>query len=130
MKAYGIGRLTANIDLKKTSTGRSTTSFTLACGKPNKKQLEQEGKPTADFIKCVAWQKTAELLAQYTGKGSELFVEGEITTRSYKDTDGKTVYVTEVNVNEVRFLSNAQRNAQPEQVQEAPLEITADYLPF
>lgn len=129
MKAYGIGRITSDLELRKTPAGKSACSFTLACDKPNKKQLESEGKPSADFIRMVAWGKTAELLCQYCGKGTQLFVDGDIVAGSYVDNNGKTQFTTEVNVREVKFLSQGKNNKPTDEA--VPLElINNDDLPF
>lgn len=89
------GRLTKDIELRRTTSGKTCTSFTLAVNR-NKKET--------DFINCVAWDKVAELLERYTHKGSQIGVEGRIQTRNYDDRNGKKVYVTEVLVNSISFL--------------------------
>ena len=109
-----VGRLTKDPVLRKTANGSSVTSFTLAVNR----KYKQEGQPDADFINTVAWNKTADIVVQYTHKGSLVGVEGRIQTRSYDDKDGKRVYVTEVVADSVQFLesksaaaSNANSNA-------------------
>lgn len=89
------GRLTKDIELRRTTSGKTCTSFTLAVNR---------NKQETDFINCVAWDKLAELLEQYTHKGSQIGVEGRIQTRNYDDRNGKKVYVTEVLVNSISFL--------------------------
>lgn len=129
-----VGRLTAKPELRQTQSGKGVTSFTLACDRQYGKNKE------ADFISCVAWDKTAEVIVNYTDKGRLIAVDGRIQTRNYKDRDGKTVYVTEVVVNQVQLLSGREQAEQ--QPVEAPqttaqpfesndsVEITADDLPF
>ncbi len=97
-----VGRLTKDPVLRKTANGVSVTSFTLACTR----RFKQEGQPDADFINTVAWNKTADIVQQYTHKGSLVGVEGRIQTRSYDDKDGKRVYVTEVVADSVQFLES------------------------
>ena len=87
-----VGRLTKDPVLRKTANGASVVSFTVACTR----RFKQEGQPDADFINTVAWNKTADIVSQYTHKGSLVGVEGRIQTRSYDDQSGKRVYVTEV----------------------------------
>ena len=129
-----VGRLTAKPELRQTQSGKGVTSFTLACDRQYGKNKE------ADFISCVAWDKTAEVIVNYMDKGRLIAVDGRIQTRNYKDRDGKTVYVTEVVVNQVQLLSGREQAEQ--QPVEAPqttaqpfesndsVEITADDLPF
>lgn len=95
-----VGRLTKEVELRKTQSGASVVSFTVACNR----RFKQEGQPDADFINCVAWNKVADLMAQYLRKGALIGVEGRIQTRSYDGQDGKRVYVTEVVADSVQFL--------------------------
>ena len=95
-----VGRLTKDPILRKTQSGASVTSFTVACDR----RIKAEGQPTADFINCVCWNKVADNTAQYTHKGSLVGVEGRIQTRSYDDQSGRRVYVTEVVADSVQFL--------------------------
>lgn len=95
-----IGRTTRDIELRRTGNCTAVASFTLAVNRDFKTNDGQE----ADFIQCVAWKKTAELLEQYVHKGDRIAVNGSIRTRNYEDNYGKKVYVTEVLVNHVEFL--------------------------
>ncbi|MGI6511908.1 MAG: single-stranded DNA-binding protein [Catenisphaera adipataccumulans] len=97
-----IGRLTRDLELRRTQSGTSVLSFTLAVGR----RSPQPGQPDADFINCVAWSKTAELMAQYLHKGSMCAVEGRIQTRNYENNQGQRVYVTEVVAESVQFLDS------------------------
>ncbi|WP_270620699.1 single-stranded DNA-binding protein [[Clostridium] innocuum] len=108
------GRLTKDPVLRKTANGASVVSFTVACTR----RFKQEGQPDADFINTVAWNKTADIVHQYTHKGSLVGVEGRIQTRSYDAQSGKSAFETEVAADSVQFLgsksaaaSNANSNA-------------------
>ena len=123
------GRLTKDADLRKTTSGKSVASFSLAVDRGRK----VEGQPTADYVPCVAWDKTADLLAQYCHKGSLIGVEGKIQTRSYEDPHSrKKVYITEVVINNLTFLeTKGQTQQQTEQFNDMPvMDIEADDLPF
>lgn len=102
-----VGRLTKDPVLRKTGAGKSVVSFTTACDR----KVKAEGQPTADFISCIAWNKVADLMAQYLHKGSLVGVEGRIQTRSYDDQTGKRVYITEVVVDSVQFLESKSTSA-------------------
>ena len=106
------GRLTKTPELKKTQSGSSVCSFTLAVDR----QFKKSDQPEADFISCVAWNKTADLMAQYLHKGSLIGVEGRIQTRSYDNQQGQKVYVTEVITDSVQFLE-PKSNSQQQQEQ-------------
>ena len=103
-----VGRLTKDIELRKTNSNISTCTFTLACNR--RFANANNGGPTADFINCVAWRQSADFLAQYASKGSIVGVEGRITTRSYDGQNGK-VYVTEVTCDNVQLIGSSNRTA-------------------
>lgn len=112
-KAILEGRIVREIELRKTASGKSYTSFTLAVNRTYK----QEGQPDADFITCVAWGKNADVLEKYTEKGTLISVDGHIQTRSY-ESNGKKVYVTEVVCESVHLIeSKKQKPAQQTQPQ-------------
>lgn len=100
-KVILVGRITKDPALRKTQNGTSVVSFTLACNR----RVPSQGQD-ADFINCVAWNKTADFMAQYVRKGALLGIEGRIQTRNYDDKDGKRVYVTEVVADSVQFLES------------------------
>lgn len=103
-----IGRLTKNIDLRQTSTGKAMTYFTLAV---NRNFKNEQGVNGADFVNCVAFGAQAENMAKFLTQGSLIGVEGRISTRNFQGKDGNTVYVTEVIASNVTFLeSKKQQN--------------------
>lgn len=101
-----VGRLTKDIELRKTSSNISTCTFTLAC---NRKFSSGNNGPTADFINCVAWRQSADFLAQYASKGAIVGVEGRITTRNYEGQNGR-VYVTEVTCDSVQLIGGSKNS--------------------
>lgn len=127
----GIGRLTKDIELKSTQTGKSVVNFSFAVDKGKDNLGNDLG---ANFINCVAWGKTAELLNTYTKKGSKLLVQGELTSRNYQDNTGRTVYVVEVVVNRVEFLDTRQQTTNQfstvDDYVEQQVEVSSDSLPF
>ena len=136
-KVILIGRTTKEIDLRRTTNGNAVVSFTLAV--ENRYQKDEEGKNTVDFINCVAWNKTAEIMDQYVSKGQKIAVEGRIQTRNYEDKDGKRVYVTEVLVSSLEMLEYVKKDTAQAQnedsystnvEQEEEYEELDDDLPF
>ena len=97
-----VGRLTRDPELRKTQSGTSVCSFTMAVGR----RVSTQGQPDADFINCVAWNKTADLMTQYLHKGSLIGLEGRIQTRSYDNQQGQRVYVTEVVAENFQLLES------------------------
>ena len=98
----GIGRLTRDPEVRYTQSGKACARFTLAIDR----RKSGDGNQQADFISCVAWEKTAEVISQYTGKGRKIAVEGRIQTRSYDGNDGTKRYVTEVVVQSMEFCDS------------------------
>ncbi|MBR5301169.1 MAG: single-stranded DNA-binding protein [Bacteroidales bacterium] len=93
-----VGRTTKDIEIRTTASGTTVANFTLAVDRYSK------GEKTADFISCVAYNKTAELLNTYVSKGQRIGIVGRISTGSYQNKNGDKVYTTDVIVNEVEFL--------------------------
>lgn len=96
-----IGRTTKGIELKYTATNISVANFSLAVTRSYK---NANGEYESDFINCIAFGKLAETIKNYVNKGDRLGVEGRIQTRSYQNTEGKNVYITEVIVENIEFL--------------------------
>ena len=93
------GRLTRDPDVRYTDGGTSIARFTLAVDR----RFKQEGGPTADFPKCVAFGKTAEFIEKYFRQGMKLELTGRIQTRSYTNNDGVKVYTTDIVAEQVGF---------------------------
>ena len=106
-----VGRLTRDPELRKTQSGTSVCSFTMAVGR----RVSTQGQPDADFINCVAWRQTAEFISRYIKKGYMMSVEGRIQTRQYQDQQGQTRYVTEVLAEQVQNLTPRDPNQAPQQ---------------
>ena len=100
-KVLLTGRLAKDPELRYTQSGTGVASFTLAV---NRKFTNQNGEREADFINCVAWNKTAEFVANYFKKGQEMALEGRLQVRSYDDNNGQRKWVTEVVVEQVEFV--------------------------
>ena len=96
------GRITRDIETKYTQSQLAIASYTLAVDR----EVKKEGSPTADFINCTAWGKTAETMAKYLAKGSKIIVTGRIQTRNYENKEGVKVYVTEIMVDRFEFCDS------------------------
>lgn len=106
-RAVLLGRLTADPELKQTTSGVSVTSFTLAVDRRYKNGEE----PQADFIPIVCWRQTAEFVSRYFRKGSPILVCGSIQVRKWTDKDGQNRYATEVVADEVSFTGSKESDA-------------------
>lgn len=96
-----VGRITRDPEIRVSPSGTSVCNFTLAV---NRNFKNQAGEYEADFVSCVAFNQTANLMEQYVAKGQLLSVQGRIQTRNYEDNTGRRVYVTEVVATNVSFL--------------------------
>lgn len=106
------GRAVKDWELKYTPNGVAVASCTMAV---QRKFKNAAGGYDADFISLVAWKKTAELLVEYVRKGDHFGISGSIQTRNYDNSEGKKVYITEINVNEFDFPQKAKGEAKQSQ---------------
>lgn len=104
-----LGRLTRDPEVRYTATGKVACEFTLAVDRPYVNQNEQK---EADFITCIAWGKTAEVIGNHVYKGQRLLVEGRLQIRSYDAKDGSKRWVTEVIVNHGEFIERKEQQEQ------------------
>ena len=102
-KAFLIGRLTREPELKYTASNVAIVNFSIAI---DRQYTNEQGEKETDFINIVAFKKQAENVKKYVTKGSLVAIDGRIQTRNYDDKDGKKVYVTEVLAERVQFLNS------------------------
>jgi single-strand DNA-binding protein len=104
-KAFIIGNLTKDPEVRATGTGISVCTFTVAV---QRRFQNAQGERQADFIPVVCWRGLADNCGKYLHKGSKAGVIGSVQTRSYDAADGTKRYVTEVVADEVEFLERPQ----------------------
>ncbi|MGN1275469.1 MAG: single-stranded DNA-binding protein, partial [Floccifex sp.] len=85
-----VGRITKELELKKTPSGASMCTYTIAVNR----NRNVDGQPDADFISCETWNRQAENMVQFLHKGSLIGIEGRINTRTYNTNNGQKVYST------------------------------------
>lgn len=119
-----MGRLTSDVEVRKTTTGKSVASFTLAVSKSTGDE--------ADFFDVSAWEKSAELLEQYTKKGSKIIVQGRLGQQSWEDKEsGKKRSKVVITATDVTFLdtkSEAKKDTVNNDVGDEPINL--DDIPF
>ena len=110
-KVILVGRLVRDTETRVTQGDNATyiTRYTLAVDRKFKK----DGEPSADFINCVAFGKSAEFAEKYFFKGMKVGVTGHLQTSSYTNKEGQKVYTTDVVIEEQEFCENKQANGQP-----------------
>lgn len=123
-----IGRLCAQPEIKKTTSGVSVCSVSIAVDRDYK----VNGEKATDFIPCVAWRGTAEFVEKYFRKGDMIAVVGSLESRKYKDKDGNNRTVWEVKADRVNFCGGkkevSQENTQT--FEDVSDELSDDTLPF
>ena len=97
-----VGNLTRDPELRATEQGNAVCSFTVAV---NRRYRDQDGNTPTDFIPVVVWRDLAENCAKYLAKGRKVAVSGALQIRSYTDRDGVKRWVSEIQANEVDFLT-------------------------
>lgn len=99
-KVILTGRLTHSPELKRTNSGTSVVQFSVAVRRNFK---NADGEYDTDFINCVAWKQTAEMVARYFGKGDGITISGSIQTRTYTAKDGSERKAVEVVADSIEF---------------------------
>ena len=107
-KVILIGNITKNIELKSLPSGMKVASFGLATNRTWKDNNGQK-QEQAEFHNIVSFGKQAEVIAQYCGKGDQLFIEGRIQTRSWDKEDGTKAYRTEIVLENFQFGNKTEK---------------------
>lgn len=94
------GRITKDLELKKSTSDVSIVNFSIACERDFK---DQNGEKVTDFFDVVAFRNTAEFVAKYFGKGRMIIINGTLQTRSWTDKDGNKRKAVEIVANNVYF---------------------------
>ena len=130
-----IGRLTRDVELKKTSSGKSVATFNLAVAGYSKKES------TTYFFECVSWNATADNLARYSNKGDLIAIDGHLVQESYQDKNGVTRNKTKIVADIIQYLSTKKDREEHAQVEsndkpeykpnkDIPVHDDDDKLPF
>ena len=100
-KVILIGNMTADPELKATTSGISVCSFSIAVNR----RVSKDGEQACDFITIQTWRQTAEFVSRYFKKGMPILVCGQLQQRTWTDNQGNKRYATEVVADEVSFVS-------------------------
>ena len=131
-KAILIGNLGQDPELRYTPSGTAVCNLRIATNE-SYKNAEGEKIEKVEWHNVVAWAQLAEICGEYLKKGSQVYIEGSLQTRSYEDRDGNTKYTTEIKAREMQMLggrgdggsNGAKAEARPE-----PAAEPDDGLPF
>ena len=102
-KAILIGNLGADPELRYTGSGTAVCNFNVAT---NESYKDRDGNlvEKTEWHRVVAWDRLAEICAEYLKKGRQVYIEGSIQTRQWEDQDGNTKYTTEIKAREMQML--------------------------
>lgn len=123
-----MGRLTRDVDLRMTNSnlviGRFNVAVDRKLSKEKRMEAESNNQPTADFISCIAFGRTAEVIEQYFHKGNKIAITGHIQTGSYENQQGQRIYTTDVIVDSFDFVeSNSSSNTNTNQGYSNPFDL-------
>ncbi|PIS62212.1 single-stranded DNA-binding protein [Corynebacterium striatum] len=129
----GVGNLVADPELK--GQNNNVVNFRVAIQRAFKNK--QTGEYETDFLTCVAFGKTAEIIANNFSKGQKIGITGSVQTGSYENKEGNRVFTTDIAVNQVTFVERKQQGNKPQQTQakdnpfaNGGADISEDSLPF
>jgi single-strand DNA-binding protein len=105
-KVILIGNLTKDVELKNLPSGNLVANFALATNESWNDKATGEKKTKVEYHNVTMYGKLAELASKYTQKGSKVYLEGKLQTRSWEDKNGSKRYTTEVNASIMEFLSS------------------------
>ncbi len=124
-------------EVRTTPTGTKVATVSLATTTRWKDTESKETKERPEWHRVVLWGRNAEVVAEYATKGSQLYVEGPLQTRSWTDRDGTKRYTTEVVARRVQLLGRSEDRKVPEAKEAAPeapapqqAEVPEDDMPF
>lgn len=120
-KVLLIGRLTKDPDIRVSQNGMKVARYTMA--------VDRRGED-ADFIPCIAFDKKAEFVEKYLRKGTKIAIVGRIQTGSYTNKEGRTVYTTDIIVDEHEFAESKKVEQEARQAEEFATLPEEAKLPF
>lgn len=103
-KAIIVGRLGKDPEIRYMPNGDAVANVTVATSETWRDKQSGEKKETTEWHRVVFFRKLAEIASQYLKKGSQVYIEGKITTRKWQDKDGQERYTTEIVANEMTML--------------------------
>lgn len=112
-KVILIGNLGKDPEVRHLENGAVVANFSIATSETYTDRATGERKENTDWHNIVVWRGLAEVVEKYVRKGTKIYVEGKLKTRSWQDKEGNTRYTTEVVADELTMLSRADANSSP-----------------
>lgn len=127
-KVILLGNLGKDPEIRHLENGRAVTNFTLATSETYKNR-DGNRVTNTEWHNVVLWTPLAEIAEKYLKKGSQVYIEGKLTTRSYDDKDGNKKYVTEVVGREMTLLGSRPDGGNGTAGEEAPKAEAQNTMP-
>ena len=129
-----MGRLTRDPEVRySANTQLANARFSVAVdrrlSKEKRMEAENNNQPTADFINCVAFGRTPEVIGQYFHKGTKIAITGHIQTGSYENQQGQRIYTTDVIIDQLDFVESVNSNSTNKENFKSEPELEPE-LPF
>lgn len=132
-KVLLIGNAAQDAEIKSISNGKCVANFSLAINNSFHNGKEEKIQ-RVEWVRCVAWNKQAEIAGRFVTKGKQLFIEGRLQTRRYEDGEGTSRTITEVVVTTLRVLGGSARETEeetaPEPATAEAVDGDRDEIPF
>jgi single-strand DNA-binding protein len=133
-KVMLIGNLGADPEIRYTPSGAAVANFNMAT-KAQWTTKEGEKQDRTEWHRIVAWRRLGEICGEYLHKGSLVYIEGRLQTRSWEDRDGNKRYTTEIVAQGMQMLDRAGQSAEALSTEERfpteePLDVPDDDIPF
>ena len=125
-KSILVGRLGKDPEVRAVNDETNVCNFSIATNRSVKRGDQWEDE--TDWHNVVAWRRLCDLMQKYTSKGSRVYVEGRMQTRSWEDTDGNKRYITEVVASDIQLLDSKADTPEPASAPAAA--ATPDGVPF
>jgi single-strand DNA-binding protein len=134
-KVILVGRLGRDPEIRYTPSGAAVANFSIATSDEWRDKESGEKQEKTEWHRIVAWRRLGEICGEYLRKGSQVYIEGKLQTRSWEDRDGNTRYTTEVVAQTMQMLDSSAREGragtQEERYpSEEPISVPDDDIPF
>jgi len=103
-RVHLIGRLGQDPDVQQTTAGVAVTKFSIATSESWKNKDTGDKEEKTEWHRIILWRRLAEVAGEYLKKGSQVYIEGKLQTRSWEDKDGIKRYTTEIVVQNMQLL--------------------------
>ncbi len=128
-RAMVLGNITRDPESRTTPSGQTVVSFSIATSRRWKDKQTNEMREATEFHNVVAWAQLAQTVSTYCRKGSKVYAEGRLQTRSWDDPSGQKKYRTEIIAESVILLDAKGSAGAPPAEAAAPAEAKADETP-